>query len=443
MGRLFGTDGVRGIANQDLSPELALGLGRVGAKVLSKVGGKIVVGRDTRISGPLLESAMLTGICSTGTNAVKLGVLTTPALAYLTKALGADAGVIISASHNPFEYNGIKFFDRNGFKLSDDKEDKLEAALKSAPPTKLEREGVGMISEETQALEKYIDYTKHSVNIDFGGLRVAVDCANGATSLIAPRILKELGAQAFSLCHEPDGLNINAGCGSTHPQKLQEYVRNNRVDLGLAFDGDGDRVIAVDEEGNLVDGDFIMAICALELKSRGELDPPALVTTVMTNLGFDLAMRQAGIEVIKTKVGDRYVLEEMLARGIFMGGEQSGHIIFLKHGNTGDGIITALQLMSVIRTRGEGLSSLSKVMKRLPQVLVNVGVGDKEGLKEARIVWQAVEKAEKELSQKGRVLVRASGTEPLIRVMVEAEDLKTANRISKDIAAIIEEELGA
>jgi phosphoglucosamine mutase len=443
LGRLFGTDGVRGIANQDLSPELVLGLGRAGARLLSKVGGRVVVGRDTRISGPLLESALIAGICSVGTHAIRLGVLTTPALAHLTKVLEADAGVIISASHNPFEYNGIKFFDREGFKLSDEKEDELEALLGEPASPLPEGERIGTIQEENSALDRYIDHAKGSAGAELTGLQVGVDCANGATFTVAPRILEELGARVLPLCNQPDGLNINAGCGSTHPKKLQEFVKANRLDAGLAFDGDGDRMIAVDEEGNLVDGDFILAICAVALKEQGNLEPPALVTTVMTNLGFDLTMQRAGIEVIKTKVGDRYVLQEMLARGILVGGEQSGHIIFLRHSKTGDGIITALQLLSVMKGKGKRLSHLAKIMTRLPQVLVNVKVRDRGALEGATKVWQTVEAAEKELSDRGRVLVRASGTEPVVRVMVEAEDSEKANRISRDIAAIIEKELGA
>lgn len=441
MARLFGTDGVRGIANRDLSAELVMSLGRAGARLLSRAGGKIVVGRDTRISGPLLEAALVAGICSAGADAVKFGVLTTPALAYLTGVLSADAGVIISASHNPFEYNGIKFFDREGFKLSDEMEDELEALLAPAPEPLPQGEEIGIVQEEGSALLKYMDYAK-GLSARLDGLRVAVDCANGAAFDMAPRILEDLGATVFALCSEPNGLNINAGCGSTHPQKLQEFVKSKGADVGLAFDGDGDRVIAVDEEGNLVDGDYIMAICAVALNEQGMLQPSALVTTVMTNLGFDLAMQRAGIEVIKTKVGDRYVLQEMLARGILVGGEQSGHIIFLRHGRAGDGIVTGLQLLSVMRSKQEKLSRLSKVMTRFPQVLVNVKVQDRGFLEGAVKVWRAVEAAEKELSERGRVLVRASGTEPLIRVMVEAEDQEKANRISRDIAAIIREELG-
>jgi phosphoglucosamine mutase len=433
---------VRGIANQDLSAELVTSLGRAGARLLSRAGGKIVVGRDTRISGPLLESALVAGICSAGADAVKLGVLTTPALAYLTGVLSADAGVIISASHNPFEYNGIKFFDREGFKLSDEMEDELEALLAPAPEPLPEGEEIGIVQEEGSALLKYMDYAK-GLSARLDGLKVAVDCANGAAFDMAPRILKDLGATVLVLCSEPNGLNINAGCGSTHPQKLQEFVKSKGADVGLAFDGDGDRVIAVDEEGNLVDGDYIMAICAVALNEQGMLQPSALVTTVMTNLGFDLAMQHAGIEVIKTKVGDRYVLQEMLARGILVGGEQSGHIIFLRHGRAGDGIVTGLQLLSVMRSKQEKLSRLSKVMTRFPQVLVNVKVQDRGFLEGAVKVWRAVEAAEKELSERGRVLVRASGTEPLVRVMVEAEDQEKANRISRDIAAIIKKELGA
>lgn len=442
MERLFGTDGVRGIANQDLSPELAFNLGRAGAEFLSKPQRSIVVGRDTRQSGTLLEAALVAGICSTGTNVVKLGVVPSGAVSYLTMALSADAGVVISASHNPFEYNGIKFFDRKGFKLSDQEEDELEAYISSPPEERPAGKEVGSISENLHIQEQYIDHVVNTIKVDLQGIRVAVDCSNGASYLLAPRVLKMVGAEVYPLEVIPDGTNINAGCGSTHPRNLQDYVKKNRVDIGLAFDGDADRLVAVDEKGNLVDGDFIMSICALALYDKGELEPPMVVTTVMTNMGFDLAMKKAGIEVIKTKVGDRYVLMEMLKHKVVIGGEQSGHIIFFEHSNTGDGLITALQLIAVMKEKNKSLSELSKVMVRLPQVLVNVKVTHKDKLNDAEQSWKAVEKAEGKLGGKGRVLVRPSGTEPLVRVMVEAESQDYAEAIAQEIADIIEKELG-
>ncbi len=385
---------------------------------------------------------MTAGICSTGTNVIKLGIVPSGAVSYLTMTLGVDAGVIISASHNPFEYNGIKFFDKRGFKLSDQEEDKLESLLDVQTKKRPAGRQIGSINQNSTVQERYINHVTNTIQVNLEGLRVAVDCANGASYILAPQILKMLGVEVYSLAVNPDGININAACGATHPQGLQDYVKKHKVDLALAFDGDADRVIAIDEKGNVVDGDFIMSICALALLEKGKLRPPIVVTTVMTNLGFDLAMKELGIEVIKTKVGDRYVLEEMLKNKAIIGGEQSGHIIFLEHSNTGDGLITALQLMSVMKEKGKSLTELSKVMMRFPQVLVNVKVLHKNRLDGAEKVWKAAEKAEEKLGGKGRVLVRPSGTEPLVRVMVEAESQDSAKAISQEIADIIEKELG-
>ncbi|MDI6822391.1 MAG: phosphoglucosamine mutase [Actinomycetota bacterium] len=443
MGRLFGTDGVRGIANEDLSPELAFKLGEVGASFLTPRGkkGKIVVGKDTRISCDLLESALISGICCSGADAMKVGVIPTPAIAFLTRFLGANAGVVISASHNPVEYNGIKFFDADGFKLSEEMENQIEALIKSGSKSRPKAAGIGTITQIDDAIEHYVNYAVNTIPGALEGFKVALDCANGSTHQTSPLILHELGARVLTFGASPNGLNINLNCGSTYPQYVQEIVRSHNVDLGLAHDGDGDRVIAVDETGDMIDGDFIMAICAIHLKKLGELPNNTVVTTIMTNMGFDLAMGGHGIKVIKTKVGDRYVLEEMLANKISLGGEQSGHIIFLDLNTTGDGVVTALQLMAVMRDTGKRLSELKKVMTRFPQVLLNVHVARKENLNKSERIKRAIKAAEESSKRKGRVLVRASGTEPMVRVMVESEDEGEANSIAHEIAAVIEKEL--
>lgn len=441
--RLFGTDGVRGIANQDLSPELAFALGQAGAALLcnDKPRGSIVVGKDTRISGDLLESALISGICSAGADALRVGVLPTPAIAYLTKTLDADAGVVISASHNPAEYNGIKFFNSRGFKLSDALEDKIQALTRAKLQDRPSGDKIGTVVDIEDAHERYIDHAVHTIGGDLSGFRIALDCANGAAFEVGPAVLSELGASVLEFGVKPDGLNINDCCGSTYPKYVQEIVRTHDVDLGLSLDGDADRVIAVDENGEEIDGDFIMAICATYLKNVDCLPNSALVTTVMTNMGFDLAMEKNGIHIIKTKVGDRYVLEEMIAKNIVIGGEQSGHIIFLEHTTTGDGIITALQLMNVIRANGKPLSELAKVMERLPQVLINVSVRDIKRLKDADKVWSAVDSVQKKLDGRGRILVRPSGTEPLVRVMVESDSQEEANVMAQEVAGVIQVEL--
>jgi len=441
--RLFGTDGVRGIANQDLSPELAFKLGQAGAMILASDGtkGSIVVGKDTRISGDLLESALISGICSAGVDAYRVGVMPTPAIAYLTRNLGASAGVVISASHNPAEYNGIKFFNSEGFKLSDALEDKIEILTKEEVRNRPSGGNVGTVVDVKDADERYCDHAVGTIGGDLSGFNIALDCANGAAYKVAPAIFRELGASVLEFGVEPNGININDNCGSTYPQYVQEIARTHDVDLGLAFDGDADRVIAVDENGEEVDGDFIMAICATYLKSISCLPHNSLVTTVMTNMGFDLAMEKNGINVIKTKVGDRYVLEEMIAKDIVIGGEQSGHIIFLDHTTTGDGIITALQLMSVMRDTRKPFSGLTGVMKRLPQVLLNVTVQNIAQLKSAQKVWSEVETVQEQLEGRGRILVRPSGTEPLVRVMVESDSQEEANSVARKVADLIEMEL--
>ncbi len=443
MTRLFGTDGVRGIANQDLSPELAFKLGQSGAILLASNNkkGLVVVGKDTRISGDLLEAALISGICSAGADVLRVGIIPTPAIAYLTKTLGADTSVVISASHNPAEYNGIKFFDAEGYKLPDEIEDKIESLTREKIQDRPSGGKIGTVIEIEDAAERYIDHVVGTISGDFSGFKVALDCANGAAYKVAPAILRELGASVLEFAVKPNGLNINENCGSTYPQYVQEITKTHNVDLGLTHDGDADRVIAVDECGTEVDGDFVMAICATYLKNLGYLPNNAVVTTVMTNMGFDLAMERNGISVIKTKVGDRYVLEEMIAKNIVIGGEQSGHIIFLNHTTTGDGIITALQLMTVMRDTQKPLSELIKVMERLPQVLLNVSVSHIEGLKDAQKIWSAVDLAQKKLYGRGRILVRPSGTEPLIRVMVESDSQEEADNIAQEIAGLIQTEL--
>lgn len=441
--RLFGTDGVRGVANKDLTPLLAFNLGRAGAYVLSEVNQKpvLVVGKDTRISCDMLESALMAGICSVGADVINVGVMPTPAVAYLTRYFGADAGVVISASHNPVEHNGIKFFNKDGFKLPDAMEDKIEALIKGPNddmpnPTGA---GVGRIKRQ-DGLRAYVDFIK-SAGISLRGMRIALDCANGASYMTAPTALSELGADIQVINASPDGLNINVNCGSTHIEALAEFVKTARVDVGLAFDGDADRLIAVDENGEVVDGDHIMAICGIYLNERGMLKKSTVVTTVMSNMGLEVALKRAGINMVRTKVGDRYVLEEMLAQGYNLGGEQSGHIILLDHNTTGDGLMTAVNLLKVMADTKKPLSELKQVMKIYPQVLLNVVVKDKSKYDNNEVIRQAIAEAEKTMGEKGRIVVRPSGTEPMVRVMVEGEDASQIQTIAEEIAAVIKREL--
>lgn len=448
MKKLFGTDGVRGIAGESLSEELAFKLGLSGASFLASQtrsrgeAQKIIVGKDTRLSGDSLGKALVSGIVAAGLDALLIGVAPTAAVAYLTKEFQAAGGVVISASHNPAEYNGIKFFSSQGYKLSDAQEEEIENLLEKTE--NLERKTKGEAGKSFNAEDKLELYLKHvagTVASDLAGLKVAVDCANGAACQIAPAVLNQLGAQVLAHKTDSDGLNINKDCGSTHPQYIQQVTSSSDVNIGLAFDGDADRVIAVDEKGQEIDGDFIMAICANHLKNQEKLSNNSVVTTIMTNMGFDLAMQKLGIGVVKTKVGDRYVLEEMIKQEINLGGEQSGHIIFSDYSTTGDGIITALQLLAVMRDTQAPLSELSKVMKRLPQVLLNVKVKHKEKLKDKASIWQEIKLREKELKGKGRILVRPSGTEPLVRVMVEEESKNAAQLLAQEIASLVEEQL--
>jgi phosphoglucosamine mutase len=448
MGKLFGTDGVRGMANRELTARLAFKLGQAGAHVLTLAYHKprILVGRDTRISGDMLEAALVAGICSVGAEAMIAGVVPTPAVAYLTRHYGVEAGVVISASHNSMEYNGIKFFDRNGYKLPDELEDRIEAIILEETEELPQPVGgdVGEIVEVKNAVEDYITFLKGTVDVDLGGLNLVADCANGAAYQAAPRLLRELGASVQAIYNTPDGTNINDRCGSTHTKMLQATVVEAGADMGLAFDGDADRLIAVDEHGQLVDGDQIMLICALDMKASGTLVEDTVVTTVMSNMGLDLALKKASCPCVKTQVGDRYVLEEMRKSGYNLGGEQSGHLIFLDHNTTGDGILTALKLLSVVKHSEKTLSELAGQMERLPQVLVNAKVsnGAKDAYMDNPDVAAAVKKIEKDFHGEGRVLIRPSGTEPLVRVMIEGRDQAMIEEKAVKLAALIEEKLG-
>jgi phosphoglucosamine mutase len=445
MSRMFGTDGVRGVANSELTAQLAYKLGRAGAYTLSKNAHKprIVVGMDTRISGDMLESAIVAGICSAGAEAICVGIIPTPGVAYLTRKYKADAGIVISASHNPVEYNGIKFFNESGYKLPDEVEDRIEEVIKSdckevPSPT---GEKLGRRIVVNTASSDYIDFLKSTTNVNLEGLKIAVDCAQGASYSVAPRLLNELGAEVLAVYNDPDGKNINKNCGSTHPEHLQKFVAENGCDIGLAFDGDADRLIAVDEKGNIVNGDFVMAICASEMKAEGRLKNNGVVVTVMSNLGLDIAMKSRGIETIKTKVGDRYVLEEMLKDGYVIGGEQSGHVIFLEYNTTGDGLITALQLLRIMEKKKEKLSKLASIMEQLPQVLCNAHVDNSKKNRYAtdEVIVSEIKRIEKKLDGVGRVLIRPSGTEPLVRVMLEGKNKDELDVLAKNLAALIEQ----
>ncbi len=449
MGRLFGTDGVRGVANVELTADLAFRLGQAGACVLAAEThhiAKILVGMDTRISGAMLESALVAGICSVGAEAVCLGVIPTPAVAYLTRKYKADAGVVISASHNPFEFNGIKFFDSRGYKLPDHIECKIEELVLNSsnelPCPSFEKIGRKHIRKD--ALSDYTAFIKSSADVDLTGLKVLIDCANGAAYQAAPNVLEELGAQTIVINNEPDGVNINSGCGSTHMENIRNKVKESGFDAGIAFDGDADRVLAVDEKGNLVDGDQIMSIIGLWLKKEGKLDKNTIVATIMSNMGFDLMAEKEGLNIVKTRVGDRYVLEEMINSGYVFGGEQSGHVIFLKHNTTGDGLLTAVKLLAVMKKTGKRLSQLASVMTLLPQVLKNAKVSNDKKHKYHKddIIMEMKRKMEMEFNGTGRILVRPSGTEPLIRVMIEGKDQIHINSRAEELVKIIEMRLG-
>ena len=449
MQRMFGTDGVRGVANAELTADLAFALGRAGALVLTEeLSHKptLLVGRDTRISGTMLESALCAGICSTGASVISLGVIPTPAVALLVRQYKADAGVMISASHNPFEYNGIKFFNAEGYKLSDAVEDKIEAMIReNSYPTLPTGEGVGRLSHKADAVEDYIAHATGSIDCRLDGLKIAIDCANGANYIAAPTALTRLGASVDTLYNQPDGININAGCGSTHIAALGEYVRKNGgYDIGIAFDGDADRMLAVDENGVPVTGDEIMLIVGKHLKDMGLLEKDTITATVMSNLGFFLAAKENGINAVQTAVGDRYVLEEMLKEGYVLGGEESGHIIYLNKNTTGDGLLSALLLLSVMQHTKKKLSELRKIMTVLPQVLVNARVKNenKPLLSTNETIAKAIAETEAMLAGQGRVLIRPSGTEPVVRVMLEGKDKEMLQARAQKLADTIEALLG-
>ena len=441
MGRLFGTDGVRGVANRDLSAELAMDLSAAAARVLSahRAGGGrplAIVGRDPRASGEFLEAAVVAGLASAGTDVIRLGLVPTPAVAYLAAAMDADLGVMLSASHNPAPDNGIKFFARGGHKLPDATEDEI-ASLLDADWERPIGGDVGRVRDEPEAGRRYTDFLLTTVPNRIDGLKVVIDCANGAASEIAPVLLRAAGAEVVALHSTPDGLNINDACGSTHPEDLQAAVLAEGADVGLAFDGDADRCLAVDATGTLVDGDQILAVLSLAMKDAGRLVDDTVVVTVMSNLGFRLAMQDAGIKVVDTAVGDRYVLEAMRAGGYALGGEQSGHVVMLDHATTGDGLLTGLHLLARVAATGRSLADLAGVMTRLPQVLVNVKGVDRAGVGGNADLAAAVAAAEADLGTTGRVLLRPSGTEPLVRVMVEAASAETAQRVADRLADVV------
>ncbi len=434
MGRLFGTDGVRGRFGRELTTDLARDLGRAAVVVLARYergAPTFVIGRDTRASGQQLEAALVEGITAGGGDVYLVGVEPTPAIAFMTTALSAGSGIVISASHNPPADNGIKFFGPYGFKLSDDLEEEIEAEVA--------RDGgrTGPTGQLLDLPDDAPDYVEHVVAAAEGrldGMRVVVDCANGAASGVAPEVLRRLGAEVYPIFAEPDGSNINVGCGALHPEVVAGAVVAARADAGVAHDGDADRALFADARGNVIDGDQVLAACALAMQERGRLDGGLVVSTVMSNLGFRVAMREAGIRVIEASVGDRYVLEQMQEHGAVLGGEQSGHVIFRDHGTTGDGLVTAVRFLSIASKKGVSVAELAGCMRRFPQVLVNVEVARRDGLENAGAIWEAVRASEIELGSSGRVLVRASGTEPLVRVMVEAETDEIARRHAEALA---------
>lgn len=448
MGKLFGTDGVRGIANTELTGRLAYELGRAGAYVLTKETShtpKILVGMDTRISGDMLEAALTAGICSVGAHAVLAGIVPTPAVAYLVRKYKLDAGIVISASHNPVEYNGIKFFNSEGYKLRDELENMIEEIVLSdrddlPKPT---GEFIGTKSVAEEALDDYIDFLTASGKVKFNGIKVAIDCANGASYKAAPIALLNLGADLCIIHNEPNGNNINLNCGSTHIDSLKKLVVENGADIGFAFDGDADRCLAVDENGELIDGDKILAICGLYLKENGKLSGDTIVGTVMSNMGLSVMGKKYGINIEQANVGDRYVIEKMLEGGYCLGGEQSGHIIFHEYNTTGDGIITAIQMLTVLKVKGVKASELANVMDVYPQVLVNAKIKNeyKNTYMDNEEVSTAVHSLEKKFEGDGRVLIRPSGTEPLVRVMIEGTDIEQMQRDAEELAAIIEKNL--
>ncbi len=449
MGKLFGTDGVRGVANTELTAELAFKTGQAGAYVLTKHTSRrprILIGKDTRKSGDMLEAALTAGLCSVGAKVIPLGIIPTPAVAYLTRKYNADAGVVISASHNPCEYNGIKFFNGDGYKLSDGLENEIESYILGEKQIEdLPTHGkVGYVSANHNAIEDYVSFAISTVDCRLDGMKIAIDCANGAAYQTAFKALNKLGANVEAIHNTPDGININYKCGSTHLESLQAYVTSIGADVGIAFDGDADRMLAVDEHGNVIDGDQVMAVCANYMRKEGTLKQNTLVATVMSNLGLFIAGEKMGINIPRTKVGDRYVLEEMLAKGYNIGGEQSGHIIFLDFNTTGDGLVSALQFLSVLKKTGMSASEAASIVSVMPQVLKNavVKLENKDRYMENEKIAAACKELEDEFAGEGRVLIRPSGTEPLVRVMIEGKDIDYITKKATELADMIEEILG-
>ncbi len=449
MGKLFGTDGVRGIANKELTNELVYKLGRFGSYVLTKNSNKekatILVAKDTRISGDMLENSLIAGILSAGNDAVRIDVVPTPTVAYLVRTMDFDAGVMISASHNSYEDNGIKFFNGDGLKLSDNIESKIEDYILNDEDIEEEIIGtnLGRVHQDYYLKFRYLEYIKSIAKDDFSNLNFAIDTANGAASELAPTLFRELNANVHVLNDKPDGININNNCGSTHLEGLSKYVIDNNLDFGLAFDGDADRLLAVDSKGNLVDGDKIMTICAHDMKEKNELKNNTIVVTVMSNIGFHKAMKENDLDVEVTKVGDRYVLEKMLEKDYSIGGEQSGHIIFLDHNTTGDGLLTAVKICNAVIDLDKPLDELSQVMKSYPQVLLNakVSVDKKDLYEDHELINKRIQEISSELEGNGRILIRPSGTEPLVRVMLEGENLEILNKYAKELVMLFEEHL--
>ena len=448
MGRLFGTDGARGVANIELTCELAMNIGRAAAMVLTSDEVEhptFLIGKDTRISGDMLEGALVAGLCSVGANVKILGVVPTPAVAYLVNKYKADAGIMISASHNPFEFNGIKLFNDEGFKLPDELEEQIESiVLDNEIPYKVcDGDDLGSVEYLTDAADEYIDHVISTVDYDLSGMKIALDCSNGSASRTAKKLFEKLGAECHMLFDHPDGININENCGSTHTETLMRFVRDNNLDAGLAFDGDADRCLAVDDNGELVDGDYIIAIIAADFKSRGLLKNNTVVGTVMTNMGFQKFCEVNGMKFVSTKVGDRYVLEAMRLEDYNIGGEQSGHVICLDYSTTGDGQLTGAQLLSLVNRRQARLSSLATLMERYPQILINVKVANENKNKfyTDKEIKEEIKRVEAILEGRGRILVRLSGTEPIIRVMLEGEDYAEISRLANETAAVIKERL--
>lgn len=449
MGKLFGTDGIRGVANTELTADLAFKTGLAGGYVLTKSvthRPRILIGKDTRKSGDMLEAALTAGLCSMGAKVIPLGIVPTPAVAYLTRKYKADAGVVISASHNPCEYNGIKFFNSEGYKLSDEIENEIEEYILGTKTIgEMPTHGkIGYVSANHDAVEDYVSFAISTIDCKLRGLKVAIDCANGASYMTAFKALSKAGAEVEAIHNTPNGTNINDKCGSTHMESLQNYVVSIGADVGLAFDGDADRMLAVDENGKIIDGDQIMAVCAAYMKSQGTLKKDTLVATVMSNLGLFKAGEELGINIPRTKVGDRYVLEEMREKGYVLGGEQSGHIIFLDHNTTGDGLVSALQFLSVLKKTGKKASEAAQIVNVLPQVLKNAKIKNeyKNTYMNDADVAKMITELENEFDGDGRVLIRPSGTEPLVRVMIEGSDIEYITKRAEELAQLLEKKLG-